>query len=105
MPLFDIIFVALFVAAWMTLGLLPWTAASVFTRGNAGVPMLPVCIAAAVLAGLMVPFLGMTGAGGIWVSMLAALVLPSLLLVARRFKLSTAQAHREQHASSHGKAE
>ena len=87
MALFNIIFVSLFIAAWMALGLIPWVATSVLTRGNAGMLYLPLCLLAGVAGGMLVPFLGFTGSGGIWLSMLAALLLPSLLMAARRYSL------------------
>lgn len=105
MPLFDIIFVALFVAAWAILGLLAWTVASVATRGNAGIGMLPVAMAVGVVAGLAVPFLGATGGGGIWLSMVAAFALPSLLLAARRVRLSASRPRDRNQFTAHGNAE
>ncbi|HMO53959.1 MAG TPA: hypothetical protein PJ994_05600 [Tepidiformaceae bacterium] len=76
--MFTLIFVALFLVAWLTLSFLPWLVLSVATRGNAGLANLPLCL----FTGL-----GMDGSAGIWVSMVAAFVAPSLLLAIRRFSL------------------
>jgi hypothetical protein len=84
---FDQIFVILFVTGWALCGLLAWLAASVLTRGHAGLVMLPASMATSVLFALLVPFLGATGVGGIWLSFVAAVAAPSLLLAARRFAL------------------
>jgi hypothetical protein len=84
---FDQIFVTLFVTGWALCGLFAWLAASVLTRGHAGLVMLPASMATAVLFALLVPFLGATGVGGIWLSFVVAVVAPSLLLAARRFAL------------------
>lgn len=78
---------SLFVSAWLILGFLPWLAFSVATRGHAGLGMLPLCLLAAVVAGLAVPVLGKDDGDGIWLSMVAALVAPALLMAARRFAL------------------
>jgi hypothetical protein len=95
MALFNIIFVSLFIAAWMALGLIPWVVTSVLTRGHAGMAYLPLCLLAGVAGGMLVPFLGFTGTGGIWLSMLAALLLPSILMVARRYSLGFGRASNE----------
>jgi hypothetical protein len=84
---FEQIFVALFVTGWALCGLFAWLAASVLTRGHAGLVMLPASMATAVLFALLVPFLGATGVRGIWLSFVVATVAPSLLMAARRFAL------------------
>jgi hypothetical protein len=89
---FTLIFVSLFVAGWLIAGLVPWMVLSVATRGNAGLVNLPLCLLAGVVGGLAVPVLGKDDAAGIWLSMAAAAVVPSLLLVARRLSLG-ADAH------------
>lgn len=85
--MFTLIFVSLFVAGWLLAGLVPWMVFSVATRGNAGLSNLPLCLFAGVVGGLAVPVLGKDDAAGIWLSMLAALAVPALLLVARRLSL------------------
>jgi hypothetical protein len=89
---FTFIFVSLFVLGWLLLGFIPWLTLSVATRGNAGLVNLPLCLLAAVVAGLAVPLLGKDDAQGLWMSALAALVAPGLLLAARRFSLGHAEA-------------
>jgi hypothetical protein len=85
MPLFDIIFGAIFVGLWMALGVVPWLILSVVTRGNAGIGMLPLCMLAGVAGGMIVPFIGFTDVSGIWLSFVAAFAFPAALLAARRF--------------------
>lgn len=85
--MFTAIFLSLFFAAWLFAGFLPWLAFSVATRGHAGLGMLPLCMVTGVIAGLAVPLLGKDDGAGIWISMLAALVAPTLLMAARRFAL------------------
>lgn len=83
--LFTLIFVALFVAGWSFCGLVPWVVNSAFTRGQAGLGYLPLSIFAANVAGAAVPVLGADDARGLWLSFLAAALVPSLLLAIRRF--------------------
>lgn len=85
--LFDLIFVALFVSGWAVAGGLPWLVLSVATRGRAGLQYLPLCMFAGLVAGLAVPIFGLVHASGIWISFVAAVMAPALLLVARRFSL------------------
>lgn len=89
--MFTFIFVALFVAAWLFLGFIPWLALSVATRGDAGLANLPLCLFAGLVAGLAVPLLGKDDAAGMWLSALAAIVAPAVLLAARRFSMSGAR--------------
>ncbi|MBE0610323.1 MAG: hypothetical protein IH609_13165 [Dehalococcoidia bacterium] len=96
--MFTLIFVSLFVAAWMLMGLIPWMVLSVATRGNAGLVNLPLCLFAGVVGGLAVPLVGKDDAAGIWLSVLAALVVPALLLVARRLSLGAVAQLRHQPA-------
>ncbi len=86
--MFTLIFVSLFVAAWLVLAFMPWLVLSVSTRGNAGLVNLPLCLFAGLVAGLAVPVLGMDGVSGIWLSMAAAVLAPSALLAIRRFSLA-----------------
>ncbi len=87
--MFTLIFVSLYVVSWLVLGFLPWLALSVATRGNAGLANLPLCLFAAVVAGLAVPLLGKDDMAGIWLSGVAAVTVPSLLLAARRFSMGS----------------
>jgi hypothetical protein len=89
---FTLIFVSLFVISWLFLGFIPWLVLSVATRGNAGLVNLPLCLFAAVVAGLAVPLLGKNDFAGLWLSGLAAIVAPSLLLAARRFSMGAGEA-------------
>lgn len=96
--MFTLIFVSLFVAAWLFLGLVPWLVLSVATRGNAGLANLPLCLFAGVVGGLAVPLFGKDDATGIWLSMVAALAVPSVLLAARRLSLGALAQARHQPA-------
>lgn len=92
--LFDLIFVGLFVAGWLVCAFLPWLALSVATRGAAGLVNLPLCLFAGVVAALTVPLIGFNGSGGLRLSFVAAVLVPSLLLAARRFSMGALPAHR-----------
>ncbi len=96
--MFTLIFVSMFLAGWLFMALVPWMVLSVATRGNAGLSNLPLCLFAGVVGGLAVPLLGKDDVAGIWLSMLAALVVPALLLVARRMSLGAAAQLRHQTA-------
>ncbi len=96
MALFNLLFVSLFLLLWMSLGMLPWLVTSVATRGNAGMIYLPLCMLAGIAGGLLVPFIGFTGTGGIWLSLVAALVLSTLLVVARRFSMGALEEERRR---------
>ncbi len=85
MSSFDLIAGALFIGIWMALGVVPWLVASVLTRGHIGVVLLPLCVFAGVTGGMLVPFLGFTNTSGIWLSFVVALMLPAILVIARRF--------------------
>lgn len=84
---FDLIVLTLLITGWAICGVVPWLALSVATKGNAGLIYLPLSMFAAVVLALLVPFLGATGMGGLWLSFAVALVGPALLLGARRFSL------------------
>lgn len=102
MPLFDIIFVSLFVAGWAMTGVVPWLAFSVATKGNAGLGWLPLSMAIAVVAGLLVPFLGFTDGKGIVLSFVAALIVPAAFMAARRFARPALREASARHATAHG---
>ena len=78
-------------SGWLVCGVVPWTVLSVVTRGSAGLPLLPLSMFAAVVAGLLVPILGATGTTGLWFSFVAALLVPGALLAIRRFALAAPQ--------------
>ncbi len=83
--MFTAIFVSVFVVAWLLLAFVPWLALSVATHGDAGLANLPLCLVAGLVGGLAVPLLGKEDETGIVLSMVAAVIAPSLLLMARRF--------------------
>ena len=87
MTLFEVIFLGLLMTGWLIVGILPWLVVSVATRGDAGLANLPLCLLAAVVAGLLVPIVGLTDGTGLWLSFVAALVAPSGLMAARRLSL------------------
>lgn len=63
-----IAFVLLFFALWGFLGFLPWSVAAVLRRGRDVLPALPVAVAAACVAGVLVPLLGARDTTGFVVS-------------------------------------
>lgn len=85
--LFTAIFLTLFITGWMIVGGIPWLVLSVKTRGSAGLWYLPLSMLAGAVGGVAVPVLWLDNATGIWVSFIAAFVVSSLLLAARRFSL------------------
>lgn len=85
--LFDAIFLAIFLAGWLICAYVPWVAYSVATRGNAGMPMLPLCLLVGVVAALAVPVLGFTGRGGLIASFPAAFAGSAAIMALRRATL------------------
>ncbi len=67
-------FVLLFFALWSLLGFLPWSVAAVIRRGRHVLPALPIALAAAALAGLLVPLLGAQDETGFLLSIATAFV-------------------------------
>jgi len=67
-----LIIVLLYFALWGFLGLLPWTFAAVARRGREVLPALPIAVAAAWLAGVLVPVVGERDATGFLVSIVTA---------------------------------
>ena len=63
-----LIIVGLYFALWGFLGLLPWTFAAVARRGRQVLPALPVAVAGAWLAGVLVPIIGARDETGFLVS-------------------------------------
>ncbi len=84
---FEVIFVSLFVGAWLVCGFLPWLVLSVATRGGAGLLYLPLSMFTGLVGGLAVPLAGKDDVAGIWFSFAVAILAPSLLLAARRFSM------------------
>lgn len=85
--MFTLIFVSIFVAAWLFLAFIPWLAVSVFTKGHAGLLNLPLCLFTGLVAALAVPILGMDDLRGVWLSMGAAFGAPAILMTVRRLSL------------------
>jgi len=69
-----LIFVLLFFALWALLGFLPWSFAAVIRRGRHVLPALPLALAAASLAGVLVPLLGPRDVTGFLLSIATAFV-------------------------------
>jgi len=67
-----LIIVLLYFALWGFLGLLPWTFAAVARRGREVLPALPIAVAAAWLAGVLVPIVGGRDETGFLVSIVTA---------------------------------
>ena len=67
-----LIIVLLYFALWGFLGLLPWTFAAVARRGREVLPALPVAVATAWLAGVLVPIVGARDQTGFLVSIATA---------------------------------
>ena len=67
-----LIIVLLYFALWGFLGLLPWTFAAVARRGREVLPALPTAVAAAWLAGVLVPIVGARNQTGFLVSIATA---------------------------------
>ena len=67
-----LIFVLIFFALWAFLGFLPWSVAAVIRRGRHVLPALPLALATASLAGVLVPLLGARDVGGFLLSLLTA---------------------------------
>jgi hypothetical protein len=90
-----LIFVLLFFALWGFLGFLPWSFAAVIRRGRHVLPALPLALAAACLAGVLVPLLGARDLRGFLVSIGAAFaggVLGTAAGIALTIRISTGPA-------------
>ena len=59
-------------ALWGAIGLLPWVATVVATRGCAPLIGLPLAIAAGIGGGALVPALGAKDVVGVWISLATA---------------------------------
>ncbi len=66
-------FVLIFFALWCLIGLLPWTVAAVFSRGRGALLALPLALAGASAAGVLLPLLGLRDTLGFLLSLPAAL--------------------------------
>ncbi len=66
-------FILMFFALWCAIGLIPWTAAAVFSRGRGALLTLPLALAGASAAGVLVPLLGLRDTLGFALSLPAAL--------------------------------
>ena len=67
-----LIFVLLFFALWSFLGFLPWSFAAVIRRGRHVLLALPLALAVASLAGVLVPLLGARDETGFLLSIATA---------------------------------
>jgi hypothetical protein len=67
-----LIFVLLFFALWGFLGFLPWSFAAVIRRGRHVLLALPQAVAAASLAGVLVPLIGARDETGFLISIATA---------------------------------
>jgi len=65
-------FVIFFFAVWLFLGLIAWATVAVIKRGRGALPALPLALAGAALAGVIVPLLGMQNGAGFAVSLCTA---------------------------------
>lgn len=83
--MFTFIFLSLFTGAWALCGASAWLAASVATRGEAGLGMLPLAMGAGIIAGLAVPVLVRDDGLGLFLSLAAALALPAVFIASRLY--------------------
>lgn len=67
-------FVAFFLLCWCIVGLIPWALVAVWVRGRGALPALPLALASACAAGILVPLLGQRDARGYFLSLATALV-------------------------------
>ena len=68
-----IAFLIFFFGVWCFLGLFPWAAAAVLTRGRGALLALPLALAGAAAGGVLVPALGLRDATGFSISLVTAL--------------------------------
>ena len=61
-------------ALWGAIGLVPWLAVVIATRGRTPLIGLPLAIAAGIGGGALVPALGAKDVLGVWISLAAAFV-------------------------------
>ena len=68
----DLVFLAGYLALWLTAGLLAWLVPAAARRGAGALPLLPAALGGALLGGLLVPLLGLRDAAGVLLSVPAA---------------------------------
>jgi hypothetical protein len=100
-------FIAFFVLCWCVLGLIPWAVAAVWVRGRGALVALPLALASACSAGILVPLLGQRDAKGYFLSLATALVVGALgsaagIAFARRLSAATPAPERPAVAHSIG---
>ena len=67
-------FIAFFLLCWCVLGLIPWAITAVWVRGRGALLALPLALASACAAGVLVPVLGQRDASGYFLSLGTALI-------------------------------
>lgn len=67
-------FVIVFLLIWAVIGSIPWALAAIQMRGRGALPLLPIVILSAILAGIIVPLAGARDVTGFWLSLLTALL-------------------------------
>lgn len=67
-------FVIVFLLIWAVIGVIPWALAAIQMRGRGALPLLPIVILSAILAGIIVPLTGAKGVTGFWISLVTALI-------------------------------
>lgn len=67
-------FVIFFFLSWCVVGLFPWVVSAIAVRGRGSLLALPMALAAASAAGVLVPALGQRDFTGFWLSLLAAAI-------------------------------
>jgi len=67
-------FVFIFLLIWAVIGSIPWAVAAIRMRGRGALPLLPIVIMSAILAGIIVPLAGAKDVTGFWLSLLTALI-------------------------------
>lgn len=90
MVTFENIFVTLFLFSWVVCGAMAWLVYSVAARGHAGLVLLPLSMATGILGGIAVPLLLRDDAWGVPLSLVAAFILPGVLLAIRWYSLGAA---------------
>jgi hypothetical protein len=66
--------VIVFLLIWGVIGSIPWAIAAIRMRGRGALPLLPIVITSAILAGIIVPLAGAKDVTGFWLSLLTALI-------------------------------
>jgi hypothetical protein len=70
----SVAFIAFFLFCWGVMGLVTWAIAAVIVRGRGAIIALPLALAAACAAGILVPVLGQRDLNGYFLSLGMALV-------------------------------